>query len=248
MAIPLTVFLWGRHESAEAEAARAERQRHDERRAEHEHSLEAARQNVGLVIRLLPDLNKAEDSKERRNALEVMKALEDQGELPPALRTALTKNVESIPVKPDGRATTAQGREEIELFGKNAPTSSDIAEGKASPQAIAIPGTKLYIQIFDEADRVRAEKVRAIARDLGIAVPGIENVTATSAKKNRPPPGGYSNPVLLVFKESDLANARSLADKVEKEAKLHLSVLNRSDRPAFNSVPAGQIEVWFASK
>jgi len=248
LAIPLAVYLWGHHETEMADKARTERQQQDQVRADHERGLQAARQNVGLVIQLLPDINKGEESQERRNALEVMKALEDQGELPPALRTAFSKSLKEISLKTDGRATTASGREQLEIAGKNAPTSSDIESGKATPSAIVVPGVKVYIQIFNDARLGDAQKVQAIARKLGIAAPGIENVTVTAAKRNRPPPGGYDVPVLLVFKQDDMKGANLLVDAVGKEAGIQLLVRDRSNIPAFKNVPAGQLEVWFESK
>jgi hypothetical protein len=55
----------------------------------------------------------------------------------------------------------------------------------------------VYTQIYDEAERAGAETLLPQLRDLGVATPGIENVTASAASQGRTLPFQWHAPTLL---------------------------------------------------
>jgi len=55
----------------------------------------------------------------------------------------------------------------------------------------------VYAQIYDEAERAAAETLLPQLRDLGVATPGIENVTASAASHGRTLPFQWHVPTVL---------------------------------------------------
>lgn len=257
IAIPLAVWLWGQHAAQEGAASRAAAAKEAEAERKHRYNVETAHRNVDLVIKLLPALNQPQASLERLNALAIMKALEEHGQLSPALGASLHANVERLrgQVAQDGTLNNREARQEVEALAKSAPSSTEIAEmasaaasaaGKppAPSSTVVVPGTKVYVQIFNEEQRALATQMQAAARELGIAAPGIENVVTAAAKRGKPSPQGYDAPTLLLFKKSDEALAARLAQEVAKRTGTKLTLSDRSSQAAFKNVPAGQLEIW----
>lgn len=246
MAIPLTVFLWGEHAKDEAEKDRRQVALQADKERALRQSIETTHRNIDLVIKLLPGLNQPPAHTERLNALAILISLEKDGQLSPTLRASLDANVEGLKGAADSRGlvTSPAARLEVEALARAAPSSTDFERSTARASDVVIPGAKTYIQYFDESQRQQAERIREVSRALGIAAPGIENVVATAQKRGRKPPQGYDGAVLLVFKKDDEATARLLAEAVQKQEGLALSVLDRSDRPVFKDVPSGQLEIW----
>lgn len=228
LVIPLTAWLWGQSQERQAALAR-----------EQAAVIANAQRNADLVIRLLPALSKAPGEPERENALAIVTMLAAKGDLDPALKAAFER------VR--GSLTPA----EVEIVARNAPVSEGRADTFASaasePTAwMQLPGARLYVQIFDERQRERAEAVQAEARTLNLAAPGVENVVRSASAKGRAAPQGYDAPVLLFFKPEDRATAERLAAALQAKLDLRVSLRDRSSNAAFAKVPAGQLELWFA--
>jgi hypothetical protein len=235
-AIPATVFIWSEYEKAKDNAER-----------EHVQETETAQHNIDLVIKLLPAISKKVGDSERENAFIVIKTLEDRSQLPRTLRAAIEARAADLrtDVKPDGAYSTPGGVRDSEALSSSNPTSEDISNGYIAPSSIVVPGAKAFMQIFNDSQRAQAEQLQSIARSIGVAAPGVENVVITAEKRHRKPPAGYDVPTLLVFKESDKEIASKLAKEVEDQAKLKLEMRSLIGNPAFGNVPAGQLEIWF---
>ena len=78
------------------------------------------------------------------------------------------------------------------------PASSQLAD---AARAACTQGVTrrfiVYTQIYDEAERAGAEALLPQLRDLGVATPGIENVTVTAASQGRTLPFQWHAPTLL---------------------------------------------------
>jgi hypothetical protein len=248
LAIPLTVFIWSEHAKWREDQDRKSAEASANIQRERVQRTETAQHNIDLVIKLLPAISKKTGDPERQNAFLVIKTLEDVSELPRTLRATILNKAAELgnDVAPDGTYRTAAARQDTEALSGSNPSSEDIAQNRVAPSSIVVPGTKAYIQIFSDSQLRTAEELQTIARDIGIAAPGIENVVMTATKRNRKPPVGYDAPVLLVFKEDDREIADKLAKEVEKRSGIKLTIRYRGDKPAFKNVPAGQVEIWLA--
>lgn len=246
MAIPLAVFLWGHQAAKEAKRAEDVRSTMEQEALRQRQAVETAQRNFDLVIKLLPNLNRDDSSRERRNALAVLAALEREGQLDKALRAAFVENVSILDnaVASDGSVKSVPQLQELEILGRGSPSSAEISSGAAAAPTLVVPGTKVYIQIFDDEQRALAHQIQEAARALGIAAPGIENVINTAAKRGKHPPMGYKRSTLLVFKRADLALAIRLAEKVKDLTGIELERKVLADESAFDKVPAGQLEIW----
>ena len=240
LAIPLAVFIWGYYTNRLADQDRAARE-----------AVETTQRNVDLVIKLLPAINKEPGTRERVNAIAVLRALETKGELPPELRAAFEQVKEEISQgwqQGKGYTSDAVRKEAEAVADATARVRSDqIEAGTPPPTASGIAGGRVFVQIFDESQRAAAMKLQAALRESGIAVPGIENVTATAIRNSKPVPGGYDGNVLLVFHESD-AQLAARIDAIAGGAGIPLVIRDRWKQRDYDDVPAGQFEVWFAKK
>ncbi|WP_350016514.1 patatin-like phospholipase family protein [Rhodanobacter sp. IGA1.0] len=99
---------------------------------------------------------------------------------PPPVRTA----------RPTAAATTV-----AHASPANAATLADAAR-RACTQGISRRFV-VYAQIYDEAERAAAETLLPQLRDLGVATPGIENVTASAASRGRTLPFQWHVPTVL---------------------------------------------------
>jgi hypothetical protein len=236
--IPVTAFVWGHFTSAQAEAERDARDK-----------TEQQIRNIDLVIKLLPGLNGEDNSPARSNAIIVMKHLERVGQLPQELREAIQRTVQKLDTKvgPLNTYTSPQARADAELLVQGSPNSSELEAGASSDPSYAVPGAKVYIQIFDSASQAElARRVQRVAQELGIVAPGIENVVDVARKKGRKPPTAYDGAVILAFKKEDVSTAMKLAAVVKEKTGLVLTVRDRSDNKKLSDrVPAGQMEIWF---
>lgn len=228
LVIPLTAWIWGQSQERQADLARQQA------------ALVAnAQRNADLVIKLLPALSQPPGNSERENALAIVTMLAAKGDLDPALKAAFDRV----------RGSLTPG--EVEVVARNAPVSEGRAEafGAAASEPTAwmqLPGRKLYVQIFDEAQREAAQRAQAAARQLGLAAPGVDNVVRSAQASARAVPKGYDAPVLLFFKSEDRAAAEQLAQALSTALGNKVSLRDRSTNAAFAKVPAGQMELWFA--
>jgi len=74
----------------------------------------------------------------------------------------------------------------------------------------------LYVQVYDEATRLRAQELIAADERFAraVAIPEVENVVATAGRRKQAPPARWSQPTLLVHRPSeadDHACARALS-------------------------------------
>lgn len=246
LAIPFSVFLWGQYSDAQSSAEQKTRRDIVEKEIKARQEIETTQRNVELVIRLLPDLSKGDDSRERLNALAVIRVLEADGKLSPELRGALEANLDALQdkIQPNGTLSSKADLKVVETLAKSAPTSAAYELYAAKAQTMTIPGVKAYIQIFEDAQRPQAEALQMLARGMGIAAPGVENVAATSQRNNRARPSGYNAPVLLVFSKADLDIAQALATKAKAELGITLTIRTRWDSKIASKVPPGQLEIW----
>lgn len=246
LVIPFSVFLWGQYSDAQSSAEQKTRRDIADKEINAKKAIETTQRNVELVIRLLPDLSKGDDSRERLNALAVIRVLEAGGNLSPELRAALEANLDALQdkIQPDGTLSSKADLKVVETLAKSAPTSAAYELYAAKAQTMTIPGVKAYIQIFDDAQRSQAEALQTLARGMGIAAPGIDNVVATSQRNNRTRPSGYNAPVLLVFSKADLAIGQALAAKAKDELGITLTIRTRWDSTIASKVPPGQLEIW----
>ena len=241
IAIPATVGLWGFFTERMASAEREERQK-----------VETTQRNVDLVIKLLPGLNKEPGSIERLNAIAVLQALEAHGTLTPELRAAIEGFSANIKADVQARYAPAAANanpgvaREVEVLAgaAAAPRSDQLAQGATAVRAPVVTAGRVYSQIFDESQRAAATALQQRLRANGIAMPGIENVTATAEKKGVAPPKGYPEITLLVFHTEDTALADQIA-RLAAEAGLPLKIQSRADTALAARVPLGQLEVWW---
>jgi hypothetical protein len=104
---------------------------------------------------------------------------------------------------------------------------------------VAVP--RVYVQIFDEADRAAAERLRGWAQDdKNWLAPGVENVTKTATLRGTRIPRGLDHARVVYFNDGDKERADEVAAWLRKVVSTAVEVV-RSTVPA----PAGQLEVWY---
>jgi hypothetical protein len=72
-------------------------------------------------------------------------------------------------VSPDGTIGNPGAMKETEVLASSNPSSEDIASNQTTPSTIVVPGAKVFIQIFYEAQHEEAAKLQTVARSIGVA-------------------------------------------------------------------------------
>ncbi|WEN15854.1 patatin-like phospholipase family protein [Rhodanobacter sp. AS-Z3] len=117
---------------------------------------------------------------------------------PPPMAAAPAEPAPTRSLRPDRTSAEHGGAATVAV----APTS------RADPAALAEAARRactqgvsrrfvVYTQIYDETERASAEAVLPQLRDLGVATPGIENVTASAASHGRNLPFQWHTPTVL---------------------------------------------------
>jgi len=106
----------------------------------------------------------------------------------------------------------------------------------------------LYVHVYDEATRSRAELVALPDADSGVRVHGIENVVSTATARKARPPTPYRTPTLIVH---DLPRRQACADAVAAWVQQRIEPWYGKDNPvAIAPLPSrfrpvnGVLELW----
>jgi hypothetical protein len=266
--IPLTVELWGYWQShlqqqrADHEADQANRARQLQQHIANEQA------NVDLIIKMMPQLQAPPGEPGRMLAVTIVnKMMKQDGADKDSVATAAMDaerfqiGKHYIPGKGYDTPGAINEAELLEQLGQHlnsqqiqaAVTSGHDVFAGAIPLAYdtsmvsQVPAGKVYIQIVDESQRPQAEKIKELLHEMGIAVPGIENVTATAALNGTPAPQPHTQLSLLVFKPNDLFMAKQIVERASA-AGFAFRLEDHTQQPAFAKVPTGQLELWFPRK
>ncbi|MBN8487419.1 MAG: hypothetical protein J0M20_06815 [Burkholderiales bacterium] len=246
--LPLLGWIWGQHleRMNKEETARALALAKAEAQAREQDAIR--RQGIEVLIRLLPDINAEPFSARQTNALSVMAAMKDQGQLPSTLTAALHGNIERLNAQTNSKGLfdNPEARRQSESLAPSFVSSEQIQTDGAVPQPSLVTGARIYLQIYDETQRAAALSLQQSLRSAGFAVPGIENVTATAAARLRPPPTNHGPGTVRYFKARDRDAALQVAALARQaQPPLALEVKDLSAQPVFKNVPLGQLELWF---
>lgn len=245
--LPLLGWIWGQHLERinKEETDRALQLARQE--GEIRHRAEVQRQGIEVLIRLLPDINAEPYSSRQTNALSVMAAMKEAGQLPETLAAALSSNVERVNAQSNSKGIFSDpaARQQSEALAGAFVSSEQISAG-AAPTSTLVTSARIYLQIYDETQRSAALSLQQSLRSAGFAVPGIENVTATAAARLRPPPTNYGPGTVRYFKARDRDAALQVAALARQaQPPLTLEVKDLSAQQVFRNVPLGQLELWF---
>jgi hypothetical protein len=245
--LPLLGWIWGQHleRTNKEETDRALRLAREE--GEIRHRAEVQRQGIEVLIRLLPDINAEPYSSRQTNALSVMAAMKEAGQLPDTLAAALSSNVERVNAQSNSKGLFSDpaARQQSEVLSGTFISSEQVSAG-ATPATTLVTSARVYLQIYDETQRSAALSLQQSLRSAGFAVPGIENVTATAASRQRPPPTNHGPGTVRYFKARDRDAALQVAALARQaNPPLTLEVKDLSAQPVFKNVPLGQLELWF---
>jgi hypothetical protein len=243
--IPFAGFVW--NEVQEREVARQKAL--EKVRADEQARVANARSESDIVIKLLPALASGDEASPTRGiALAVLLNLANRDALSLELLGSVQVAVDSAQQRlRDGKATEAE-RVALSKIAAAADTQRAAVGGEAPQPQPATPAQtfrvqvpRVYIQIFDEADRASARALQDwIANKQRWLAPGIENVVATAARANRKPPAGGATASVRYFNDEDRARADEVAGQLRATGAPSV-VVQRSTLKA----PAGQLEVWF---
>jgi hypothetical protein len=102
------------------------------------------------------------------------------------------------PPPPAVAAATPAGTTVVTTSGQQPPAGNALADAARTACTQGITRRFIvYTEIYDEAERAGAEALLPKLRDLGVATPGIENVTTTAASQGRTLPFQWHAPTLL---------------------------------------------------
>jgi hypothetical protein len=243
--IPFSGFVWNQVQERELE-----RQKVLEReRADAQARIENARGESDIVIKLLPALSSTDDSSAVRGiALAVLLNLGNRQALSPELVSSIQVAVDTAQQRiREGKATEAErvALNKLAAAADRPPEQTNIsrpagAEVPTAARAFRVQIPRVYIQIFDEADRERARALQdwCTTTQRWLA-PGIENVVATAKRNNRNVPEGTNTWRVLYFNDEDFTRANDLAGRL-RTLGAGVVVVQRRTQP----VPVGQLEVW----
>jgi len=244
--IPFVGFVWNEVQKSEATRQAEFQVKRDELQAQ----IANARSESDVVMRLMPALSDPDPkSVQKAIALTILLDLAERKALSPDLVGAVKVAVEAVGDRV--RAGTASDTERAAL-GRIAsvadvpPTGSEreaVAEEQKPALTFRVNVPRVYIQIFDDADRAAATALQTwIKDDQHWLAPGIENVVATAARTGRSAPNGASTGDVRYFNDEDSAQAKEIADRLGKNGKPW--TVTRSQLKA----PLGQMEVWFPKR
>ena len=244
--IPFAGFVWN-----EVQKREVERQKQLEQvRAAAQASVANARSESDIVIRLLPALASGDDASPMRGvALAVLLNLANRQALSLELVSAVQVAVDTAQHRVrEGKATEAErvalskiaAATDLPSTGSAAATPP-AGGGVATPvQAFRVQVPRVYIQIYDEADRARARALQdLIVNKQRWLAPGIENVVATAARTNRKLPEGTSAWRVVYFNDEDRPRADELAGQVRGTGPERVDVQHSTLK-----APFGQLEIW----
>lgn len=243
--IPFAGFVWN-----EVQKREVERQKQLERvRADEQARVVNARSESDIVIRLLPALASGDEASPMRGvALAVLLNLANRQALSLELVSAVQVAVDTAQHRVrEGKATDAERVALSKIAAATDRTSTGSAPaplgggGATTPvQAFRVQVPRVYIQIYDEADRERARALQDfIVNKQRWLAPGVENVVATAARTNRKPPEGTSGWRVVYFNDEDRPRAGELASQIRATGAERVDV-QRSTLKA----PFGQLEIW----
>jgi hypothetical protein len=247
--IPFAGFVWN-----EVQEREVERQKALERvRAEEQARVANARSESDIVIKLLPALASGDEGSPMRGiALAVLLNLANRQALSPDLVGAVQVAVDTAQQRlREGKATEAERVALSKIAGAtDRPSPSSIATGPGdarppSPvQAFQVQVPRVYVHIFDEADRERAQALRDwCTNEQRWLAPPIENVVATAARADRKPPAGTAATSVRFFNDEDRRRADDIAAFLRRTGTANVVV-----QPVKARAPSGQLEVWFPKR
>lgn len=226
--IPFVGFVWNEY---------------SKRQAARQRDVEQRRADSELVVKLLPALVSDPDSPSRAVALAVLVDLQRNGVVGKGMADGIQAALEESERRVrEGRASPS----EVSALTRIAVTEDKQAvrvAGRAAPTTV-VEVPRLYIQIYDEVDRVAAEQLRRWARESKRwLAPGIENVTRTAAAKGTQVPRGSADARVLYFNDDDKPRAEAVGEWL-REGNPTAVTVTRSDLAA----SPGQIEAWFPAR
>jgi len=238
--IPFAGFVWN-----EVQKQEVERQKQLERvRADEQTRVANARSESDIVIRLLPALATGDEASPMRGvALAVLLNLANRQALSLELVSAVQVAVDTAQHRlREGKATDAErvALSKIAAVGDRTSTPLTAAPPGEPVQAFRVQVPRVYIHIYDEADRERARPLQEfIVSTQRWLAPGIENVVATAARTNGKPPAGTNAWRVVYFNDEDRARADELANRARAIGAGRVDV----ERSALKA-PPGQLEIW----
>jgi hypothetical protein len=245
LAIPLATYLFTDYQKSLAEIKAGEDRKIAEAAGARESLIADARSDVEAMTALLPALSDS-DPKKSELALSILERLKgaqhgaNSGIM--ATYNAMVAQIRERLNSPDPKVANLGARqlEAIQTVSEStqqikATTVAQIAPNKADKVAEIKP-TRVYIHTFIETQRAQALAAQEGLRNLGVAVPGIEDVS------DKLPRGTLPGWQIRYFSDSDLGAARW--------AKNHLTDIGYPEFAIFKSrasstVASGQIELWW---
>jgi hypothetical protein len=214
-------YYWNHRNDQRAEAAKQLQQ-----------TLDRQREDSQFLGTMLPYLTSA-DANVRLRAVDVITARYPDGQVPGQIYVLLAKVVGTESALPSSH----QSDEQKNLLASAARSlDRQAATDAASTAAVQQLPPRVYIQIFDEAQRAKAREIQADLQKEGLIVPGIENV----ASKAKP----WKGTVVKFFNESDAPTANHIRERLVSSGFSQAAV-----QPVTTSakVNPGTIEVWLGS-
>jgi hypothetical protein len=245
--IPFAGFVWN-----EVQKREVARQEHLEGvRADEQVRVANARAESDIVIRLMPALaNKDEASPEKGIALAILLNLASREALSADLASAVAVAVEATAARvAAGNATEAEktalsriaAATDVASAGAEATAATRAGTTPTVAQEIVVQVPRVYIHIFDQTDRPRADALQKwIAYDQHWLAPGIENVVATAERRGGEAPAAPGTVEVRFFNVGDSDRAREVTSWLRGNGAPD-TVIKKLDLKA----PAGQLEVWF---
>ena len=249
--IPFSGFVWN-----EVQKREAERQKAIERvRAEEQARVADARSESDIVIRLMPALASPDEASPTRGiALAILLNLASREALAPELVSAVQVAVDNTQQRVrEGTATPAERAALSRIAaatdrldaGRVEAAAPGAAAGEplrpTAAQALQVDVPRVYVHIFDEAQRSAAETLtRWITGERRWLAPGIENVAATAERAGRTPPAGRQTADVRYFNDEDRGDAQEIAAWFTRAGTPAAVTQVRNLR-----APPGQVEVWF---
>ena len=245
--IPFAGFVW--NEVQEQDAKR--KKEIEVVRANEQARVANARSESDIVIQLLPALGSSEAGSPLRGiALAILLNLASREALSPELVSAVQVAIDTAQQRV--RAGTATDAERAALdkiaAATDVPAESNPSGTRPPPttraKAFRVQVPRVYIQLFDEADRGAAVALEAwIKTERHWLAPGIENVVASAKRANKASPQGSNSTDVRYFNEEDAARAEEISSWLRKSGTpcttRHVSKVR---------APAGQMEVWFPKR
>lgn len=245
IAIPLSTFLFGQWQEHVATLAAETQQKIEDNRRDLEARLGDARNNVAAMTALLPALADSDPKKAQLAliVLEQLKAAQHSNDTHLAeAATAMRKLIDNLQRSsdPGDRLRGADLQEAYSAATGARPTQAPASLTPVTVASVSKAETAkpriVYLQVYTDEQRSKAQAVQTSLRDNGIGAPGIENVASRIGARR-----ANGDAQIRYFNPGDLGAAKWLQAFLAPATGLQWSIVKASA----GSVAEGQLELWW---